>query len=68
MTRSKKTYKLHNVLPAYTVSEWFDYYKNGVERIYSTPANKKKGQMWDDYMTLLKDIKILLKKNNVKFI
>lgn len=68
MTNSKKTYKLHNVLPAYTVSEWFDYYQNGIKTIYSTPAKNKKGQMWEDYISLLNNIKTLLKSNKVKFI
>lgn len=68
MTNSKKTYKLHNGLPAYTVSEWLDTYKGFIETIYSTPNNKKKGQMWEDFMKLVNDVKTLLKNNKVKFI
>ena len=41
MTTSKKTYKLSNYFPAYTVAQWFDTYQGFIITIYSTPNKSK---------------------------
>lgn len=68
MKQSKKTYKLHNGFPAYTIEQWFNTYQGFVRTFISTPKSQQKGQMWQDFIDLANKVKSLLIENGIKFI
>ena len=68
MTTNNNTYKLSNLFPAYTVAQWSDTYDGFVRTFYSTPKEDRKGQMWEDFISLSNEVKLFLKNNGVKFI
>lgn len=64
----KQTYKLSNLLPAYTTEQWLQSYKDYLAYIYSTPKSHQKGYNWEQLMNLMTEIKSFLKSKKVKFI
>ena len=68
MTTSKKTYKLDNAFPAYTVAQWLETYNGFIRTFYSTPKKQQKGYMWEDFILVVNKVKAFLIEHKVKFI
>jgi len=67
MKKSKETYRLTHMLPAYTEQQWMESYKEYMMTYYSTPVEKRKTYSFEQMVQLMHDIKVFLKSKGHKF-
>jgi len=67
MKKSKETYRLTHMLPAYTEQQWMESYKEYMMTYYSTPKERRKTHDFEQLIQLMHDIKSFLKSKGHKF-
>ena len=67
MSKSKQTYRLTHMLPAYTEQQWLRSYNDYLALYFATPVDKRKSHSFQQMVQLMQDIKTFLKSKGHKF-
>ncbi len=67
MSKSKETYRLTHMLPAYTEQQWLRSYNDYLALYFATPVEKRKSHTFQQMVQLMQDIKTFLKSKGHKF-
>lgn len=68
MTNSNEKFSVLNGLPAYTVEQWVNNYKDFIQTYFTYTKEERKTQRVIDFVEQINKVKVFLKSKKVKFI
>jgi len=68
MTNLNEKFSVLNGLPAYTVEQWVNNYKDFIQTYFTYTKEERKTQRVIDFVEQINKVKVFLKSKKVKFI